>query len=272
MNILITGTSGYIGSHVQATLQQINGICTEGLPCRLHDLKPGMLQPDMVIHSAGALRSRPNELFSSNTDGMSYLLASLSRKTPVIYLSSKSVYGTKRTGIVEENDPVAPDDDYGLSKWQAEKMLKDSGNPYVILRLTGVIGAGVRSVGYCFPCKAIKRFHEGASADLVREDEPHQYVCIDDVVSVIQRLLSDRHGWNDTYHVAGEKRSLHKLIYSMRDACDQGDIRLIDNASPSQMTLSNTKTDALMGSDSWRTPDHILIEKALQFLNIQSTG
>lgn len=272
MNILITGSSGYIGSHVLAYFEGMDNITAEGLPCRLHALKPGMIQPDLVIHCAGALRSRPAEIFPVNRDGMASLLSAINRNIPVIYLSTQSIYGTKRTGFVEETDPASPDEDYGISKWQAEEMLKVSGNPYVILRLTGVIGAGKRSLGYCFPCKAISAFYAGTTANLVREDFLHQYICIDDVIKFIHQLIFQSSTWNEIYHVAGEIRSLHTLILQMKDACGRGEIQWIDRSSPTRLLLSNAKTDALMGSTNWRTTDITLIQKAIAFLDGQTGG
>lgn len=267
MKILVTGSSGYIGSHILASFEGMDGIMAEGLTCRLHELKPGMIQPDLVIHSAGALRSRPSEIYSVNRDGMSSLLSSISRNVPVLYLSTRSVYGTKRSGSVSEEDPATPDDDYGISKWQAEELLKASGNPYVMLRLTGVIGAGKRSLGYCFPCTAITSFHAGDTAQLVREDFLHQYICIDDVIKVIHQLIFHSTAWNEVYHVAGETRSFHTLIKQMKDACGRGEINYFDRSLPPRLLLSNEKTDALMGSDCWRTPDQLLIESAIRFLD-----
>jgi nucleoside-diphosphate-sugar epimerase len=271
MKILVTGSSGYIGSQILASFESMDGIMAEGLTCRLHDLKPGMIQPDLVIHSAGALRSRPADIYSVNRDGMASLLSSISRNIPVVYLSTQSVYGTKRRGFVSEEDTVTPDDDYGISKWQAEELLKSSGNPYLILRLTGVIGAGVRSLGYCFPCNALTAFHAGKAVDLVREDFVHQYICIDDVIKVIHQIIFHSTAWNNVYHVAGETRSLHTLIMQMKDACGRGEINYIDRCFPPRLVLSNNKTDALMGSDCWRTQDRVLIERAIRFLNSQST-
>lgn len=266
MKILVTGASGYIGSHLFHNLRSNPDIEAEALTCRLHELSPGSVEADLVVHCAGALRSRPGELFQANAAGMDHLLKAMPRGTPLIHLSSRSVYGINRSGSVTERDPPLPDDDYGLSKWQAENILSKDGRPFVILRLTGVMGAGARSMGYCFPDKALEIFYRDGEVDLVREDAIHQYVCIDDVAKVVQRFVSDRSGWNDTYHVAGDVRSLHELIRSMQLMAGKGSIRMIDRKAAPELELSNEKLDTRMGDPGWRTQDSEMIRRGLLFL------
>lgn len=266
MKLLVTGVSGYIGSHLFHRLRSIPDIEAQVLTCRLHELSPGSVEADMVVHCAGALRSRPGELFQANAAGMDHLLKAMPVGTPIIHLSSRSVYGINRSGFVTELDPTLPDDDYGASKWQAEKKLLGDGRPFVILRLTGVIGAGTRSLGYCFPDKALERFYQDGEVHLVSQDAWHQYICIDDVAKVVQRFVTERSGWNDTYHVAGEKRSLHDLVRLMQSMTGKGSIQMIDRMASPELELSNEKLDTLMGDPGWRTQDREMIRRGLLFL------
>jgi UDP-glucose 4-epimerase len=174
--ILITGVSGYVGSHVldaliksgidstlifgadnfssshkTNALDQINfhhvDLCNFNETMKLIRI----VEPDMVIHLAGnrfARRSSefPFEVYSSNTIATINLCEALRLVNPmafIVFSSSCSVYGNANSVVVESHvtNPISP---YGRSKVACENALldfKEAGGPIpVILRYFNAAG------------------------------------------------------------------------------------------------------------------------------------
>ena len=174
--ILITGVSGYVGSHVLDSLVRsgmdlslIFGVDNFSTSHKTNALEQisfhnvdlcnfsetieliRIVEPDIVIHLAGnrfARRSNefPFEVYSSNTIATINLCEALRITNPkafIVFSSSCSVYGNANTVVVESHalDPISP---YGRSKVACENALldfKESGGPVpVVLRYFNAAG------------------------------------------------------------------------------------------------------------------------------------
>ncbi len=102
---------------------------------------------DLIFHLAAILPPASEvdreRTFCVNVDGTRSLLdscASSGKRPRVIFASSISVYGdtSGEEGLIGPDHPVNPNDWYAESKAQAEKILIDSGLPYVNLRISGI--------------------------------------------------------------------------------------------------------------------------------------
>ena len=170
MNILITGSAGFIGSELCAHLSADNTIIgvdiTErpdrpaNITWEQADLTDGdsaraiceKYSPDVVIHCAGIAHQKIGSVDSAiymrvNSEATENLARAASRVNPdvrFIFFSSVSVYGEDNLSVpVSEEDPCHPSSDYAASKLDAEKklaVLVDKGalNELVILRLAPV--------------------------------------------------------------------------------------------------------------------------------------
>ena len=161
MNTLLTGGTGYIGSHTAAVLaeagqnvflydnlsnskstvlgrlEQITGKCphfiegdvrdTENLERTLCDYKI-----DSVIHFAGLKAvaesvEKPIEYYDNNLTGTLSLLKAMGVmdiKT-LVFSSSATVYGDPQYLPLDENHPTSATNPYGRSKLQIEEILRD---------------------------------------------------------------------------------------------------------------------------------------------------
>jgi len=176
-NVLVTGSTGFIGSHLLPTLHQHNWQITAAIrqefefPASLSiktikvgeiddmtDWQEALLGIDTVIHLAGRSHilhetiSNPEAAFIKvNTKGTINLVKQ-SLKAGVnhfIFVSSIHAMAAESDDILNENSPCHPDSPYGGSKLQAEQALinlaKDSNMTWTILRPTLVYGPGNRA-------------------------------------------------------------------------------------------------------------------------------
>ena len=163
--LLVTGATGFLGSGVMreiaglrkdiAVLAQDYGNAKRLYPrCRVvrGDItRPGTLDEmrkaakdiDTIIHLAGMVSyTKPkDELFMVNVEGTRAVLEACPHAKKIIFSSSVSVYG-EITGMADESYPTSPENFYGWSKLEAEKLILDAGIRSVIFRIAPIYGAG----------------------------------------------------------------------------------------------------------------------------------
>lgn len=167
MNLLITGSSGFLGNiisqYFEDTIQdfvwKISRSKTE-LERSIHvDLSkeiPNLenLSFDLVIHCAGKAHIIPKSLdekqsfYTVNVEGTKNLLLGIEALTikpkAFVFISSVAVYGISSGNLLPETTMLAAKDPYGQSKIEAEKLVCEWGlkNNIIItiLRLPLVVG------------------------------------------------------------------------------------------------------------------------------------
>jgi len=175
MNVLITGGSGYIGSHtVRALLERDHSVvvvdrrvplrpeATSGATFVIGDLRDdGLLDRvfathpvDTVIHIAGdksveeSVRN-PEQYFRNNVGSTVELLGAMARAGigQIVFSSSSAVYGTPDSPPITESTPTRPENPYGESKLVCERMLPwfeaAHGVRYLALRYFNAAGAAL---------------------------------------------------------------------------------------------------------------------------------
>jgi len=130
MNILITGSNGFIGKHLSLKLKRLGyNVFSYDLDNKEEDLRNYISQADFVIHLAGINRPLTNEEFyNGNTN--------FTKK--VIDLINES--GKQIPVIMSSSIQAELDNDYGKSKKLAEDYLFKSGLPVFVYRLANVFG------------------------------------------------------------------------------------------------------------------------------------
>ncbi len=164
MRLLITGSNGFIGSHLVAHAGQrgwqVVGVGRQAGPTSpvrrylRQDLGTGLTCPhevDAVIHCA-ALASpwaAPDAFTRANVTATAHVLDWASRHgaPPLVYISTSSVSYRRadQLGIDEDTRLPAPADQmnaYSRTKLAGERLVQDYPGPWTILRPRAVVGPG----------------------------------------------------------------------------------------------------------------------------------
>lgn len=159
MNILLTGSSGFLGKNLIEEISKKDLVYTLNrhsgdFICDLSKEIPKFnIEFDCVIHAAGCahlvpVNSNDEKLFfNTNIYGTINLLKGLETNKTLnrfVFISSVSVYGLEFGQNINENHPLLAKDPYGLSKIESEKIILNwcSKNNVIctILRLPLVFG------------------------------------------------------------------------------------------------------------------------------------
>lgn len=159
MNILLTGSNGFLGKIISRHLSKYNkiwGLSRNGSDYNyfLEKHVPKFnLQFDLVVHAAGkahCLSKKPYhkcEFHEVNVIGTQNLMEGLVKSgipKNFVFISSVSVYGIDSGCDIDEKTPLKANDPYGASKIQAERIVIDWCKHYgvvcTILRLPLIVG------------------------------------------------------------------------------------------------------------------------------------
>jgi len=208
MNILVTGSNGFIGKNLITRLNELGMKVTEySRRNKIEDLSKLVKKADFIIHLAG--ENRPTnqiDFLISNiqlTERICQAILFSNKKIPIIFASS--------TQAEYENA-------YGKSKLDAEKVLKkfeaDSGNPVYIYRLPGVFGKWCKpnynSVVATF-CYNISR---NLSITVDDHDKELSLIYIDDLVKEFIRVIIG----NGDINITSIDDQIYKIKLGMLEA------------------------------------------------------
>ena len=174
MRLLVTGGTGFIGSHLaeegrrrgadvvalgltdrpeeQANAELLRGMGAEVLSGSITDedlCRRAARGVTHIFHLAVAMREggKSDEFFETiNMDGTRHLLqaATKERVERFVYCSTIGIYGHRVPGITSEESPVAPGNIYERTKVAAERLVRDfrenCGLPTAVLRPADVYG------------------------------------------------------------------------------------------------------------------------------------
>ena len=179
--VLVTGLQGFTGEHLGTLLTQagyrVAGLVS-GPPRNPDEHRVDMrdpkavraavdaVQPDYAVHLAAishVAHGDTAEIYAVNVQGTEHLVqALLAQPKPVkklLLASSGNLYGDAGGQPIGEDTPVKPQNDYGISKQQAEEVVRQGRLPAVIARPFNYTGVG-QNPSFVIP-KLVAAFRRG---------------------------------------------------------------------------------------------------------------
>ena len=202
MKIVITGSSGFIGSHLVSDLNREDNNVVE-LNKEKHNifeidsLKDLVDGADVVVHLAGLNKSTDEEIIKVNVLGTLNMLEAVrrySKNAKIIFSSSFQVYPSTNKPIpIDEEQNLKPKNAYGYSKKLSEDLIKNYSNLYgiksIILRFSNVYGPN------CKPNynSVISTFCYNLTKDIKlrvnNKDAAKDFIFIDDIIEGIKKSI-----------------------------------------------------------------------------------
>ena len=248
MRLLVTGGTGFIGSHLaeqgrrlgaevvvlgltgrpeeQANAALLHGqgvVIVSGSITDAELCRRAVRGATHVFHLAVAMRegAKADEFFESvNLDGTRRLLeASVEEGVRrFVYCSTIGIYGHRAAGVTREDSPLAPGNIYERTKVAAERLVRDFGAerslPHVILRPADVYGPRDQRLLKLFKGVSAGKFPlfgDGAGR--------RHMIYVDDVVSGFFRACERDQALGGSFILAGPKPcTLRELIAEVQQA------------------------------------------------------
>lgn len=231
--VLVTGSAGFTGRYMCAELEaagyEVFGMGSQASDSPNHyqvDLQDAAqlthavtdIRPNKVIHLAAlafVAHGDANAFYKVNLIGTRNLLEALcsSSKTPdcVLLASSANIYGNQAQGLIDENTPPAPANDYGVSKLAMEQMAKTWSErlPLVIARPFNYTGVG-QAENFLIPKIVAHYRRKAALIELGNLDVWRDFSDVRAVVAAYRGLI-ERTPLGQTFNVASG------ITYSLRE-------------------------------------------------------
>jgi nucleoside-diphosphate-sugar epimerase len=221
MRALVTGASGFLGNAVCSELasrghevfamvrrpgsepdgtRAVHGDLTDphSLPAALNEA-----QPDCVAHLAAEIASQrdPAKIRAANVDGTRHLLeACTATSDPRFLFASTVVTGDAHGQLLDEDSELPVETEYGRSKQEGERLVRESGLDAVVIRPSHVYGPG----GW-FAEEFVKRLRQpGRFAVIGSGENWWDVVRVEDVASAFADAAEGA-APGSTYHVADDE-------------------------------------------------------------------
>ena len=197
-SILVTGSSGFIGSKVIEKLDK-SQIITDSNNSKRIDLQNvnevlKIDSADIVIHLGGKIPSKElqwKDYFNNNVSGTFNILEYCIKKKvkKLIYISSY-VYGNPEYCPIDENHPINPHNAYSASKFYGEQLCKHycdkSDLSVIILRPFNIFGESMNE-GFLLT-NLINSLKTGEKNIIINKNSKRDFLHIDDFVDLILKI------------------------------------------------------------------------------------
>lgn len=245
MKILLTGATGFLGSHIAEVLCEANhellltrrtesdlwrcsSFCNKvkwtNTDFDIFELDVCSFQPDVIIHSAwnGVSADRRNS-WAVQIENLRYQqrllnVAARAKVKKIIGVGSQAEYG-QFDGCIDETYPTSPDTAYGATKLAAQVLLKafceENAITWYWFRLFSCFGER-EAENWLIPA-TIKNMMSKDHMDLTPGGQQYSYSYIKDVANVFLAAL-ENNSENGIYHIASDQlRSLKSILLTIKE-------------------------------------------------------
>ena len=254
MNIAITGSHGFVGSHLARAIEREPQHTLVRFDRRVHSLtsvpslRSFLVGQDIIFHLAGANRGSSYELMDVNTLGTLNLLEAMrkfAQGSRLVFLSSLQVYkpsADKR--LIGAKRFPAPATIYGISKRAAEDLIINSGISSIIFRASNIYGPGCRPYYNSVISTFIHQAIEGKTLTLNGSGEQcRDFIYVQDIVTAFIKVLA--FDWQGT--------RIYDLCYGRLTSINEV-VRILDKLAEKPISLVRRPGDdeegCLLGDNS----------------------
>lgn len=221
IKVILFSPNGYVGSFLQTKLTECEGISLSGIT-RESDLDAFEGEYDILLYTASVTSARKaaaeqyirdNALCAANM--MAFCKKHQIRR--IIYLSTDEIYGMLRAREVTEHSVMVSPNIYAATKYLAEQVIRESGIPYYILRLPGIVG---RNWGDNFIYRTMEKVRNQEDIYIYNgQKEFNNLVDIDDLAQFILLLCNKIEcSISETFVIGNcEKIKLLELVEYMKE-------------------------------------------------------
>lgn len=197
--VLVTGSSGFIGTKVVKKMQNSN-IIVDSINSRHIDLRNRnqvmkLNSADVVIHLGGKIPQKGlewNEYFDNNVIGaLNILEYCMQKKVKKLIYVSTYVYGKPEYCPVDEKHPVNPHTPYSESKYIGERLCEffcnNSDLNVTILRPFNIFGESMRE-GFLIS-NLINSLKTDKKLAIINKNSKRDFLYVDDFVDLLVKIL-----------------------------------------------------------------------------------
>lgn len=246
MKILLTGATGFLGSHIAEVLynaghELLLAKRRESNLCRCSTFIDKVkwsdtdldtfesdvcsFQPDMVISSAwSGVSAKDREQWSVQVDNLKYQqrlldIAVKANVKRIIGIGSQAEYGVF-DGCIDEQYPANPTSAYGAAKLSSLIILRtfceENNIAWYWFRLFSCFGER-ESENWLIPA-TIKNIMSTDKMDLTLGEQRYSYLYIKDVANVFLSAVEQNNAESGVYHIAADvQRPLKEILLGIRD-------------------------------------------------------
>lgn len=262
MKVVVTGGSGFVGSHtIKALLQRgyqvFNYDLLGGYDIRNREQFYTVIEHgDKILHLAAVARfadadRNPIEALGDNVIGCQNVarIAALKGAERIVYSSTGSVYmPIEQEPPITESFRAQGNSQYAVTKYQGELMIRNQTTPWIILRYAHLYGEG--KIGHGAIGGFIARMERGLKPQLYGGMQSNDFTYIEDIVQANLLALESPH-LREIYNIGtGEELTTEGVftilseLFKYRKEFEKLPARTVD---PLRFVYDITKAKKLLG-------------------------